>query len=256
MATKSKSNDKDDAPLIDLNEASVKKLIAKAKKRGYVTYDELNDALPQGEMSSDQIEDIQSALSDMGVQIVESDEDAEAAEDAENEVEEIASSDSDDDSKKAKKTTAAAAKKTTTGERTDDPVRMYLREMGAVELLSREGEIAIAKRIEAGRDMMIMGLCQSPITFHAIILAVDGLDFIIFILIGFDDVHAHLGDGGHDVLDLIGAHLVRRQGFVHLIIGEDPAPLAAGDELLDLRIVEVDQRLVAVVLLAFVFFRH
>ena len=89
MATKSKSTDKDDAPLIDLNEASIKKLITKAKKKGYVTYDELNDALPQGEMSSDQIEDIQSALSDMGVQIVESDEDAEAAEDEANEVEEI-----------------------------------------------------------------------------------------------------------------------------------------------------------------------
>ncbi|MFW2350631.1 RNA polymerase sigma factor RpoD [Qipengyuania sp.] len=168
MATKSKTKDDGDAPLIDLNEASVKKLIAKAKKRGYVTYDELNDALPQGEMSSDQIEDIQSALSDMGVQIVESDEEAEAAAEEAEEVEEIEAADG---KKEAKKTTAAAAaaKKTATGERTDDPVRMYLREMGAVELLSREGEIAIAKRIEAGRDMMIMGLCQSPITFHAII---------------------------------------------------------------------------------------
>ena len=165
MATKSKTKDDGDAPLIDLNEASVKKLIAKAKKKGYVTYDELNDALPQGEMSSDQIEDIQSALSDMGVQIVESDEDAEAAAEEADEVEEITT-----DSKKDSKATAKpAAKKTATGERTDDPVRMYLREMGAVELLSREGEIAIAKRIEAGRDMMIMGLCQSPITFHAII---------------------------------------------------------------------------------------
>ncbi len=167
MATKSKTKDDGDAPLIDLNEASVKKLLAKAKKRGYVTYDELNDALPQGEMSSDQIEDIQSALSDMGVQIVESDEEAEAAAEEAEEVEEIEAADG---KKEAKKTTAAAAaKKTATGERTDDPVRMYLREMGAVELLSREGEIAIAKRIEAGRDMMIMGLCQSPITFHAII---------------------------------------------------------------------------------------
>ena len=143
----------------------MKKLIAKAKKKGYVTYDELNDALPQGEMSSDQIEDIQSALSDMGVQIVESDEDAEAAAEEADEVEEI-TTDTKKDSKAAAK---PAAKKTATGERTDDPVRMYLREMGAVELLSREGEIAIAKRIEAGRDMMIMGLCQSPITFHAII---------------------------------------------------------------------------------------
>ena len=165
MATKSKTKDDGDAPLIDLNEASVKKLIAKAKKKGYVTYDELNDALPQGEMSSDQIEDIQSALSDMGVQIVESDEEAEAAAEEADEVEEITS-----DAKKDSKTAAKAApKKLATGERTDDPVRMYLREMGAVELLSREGEIAIAKRIEAGRDMMIMGLCQSPITFHAII---------------------------------------------------------------------------------------
>ena len=165
MATKSKTKDDGDAPLIDLNEASVKKLIAKAKKKGYVTYDELNDALPQGEMSSDQIEDIQSALSDVGVQIVESDEDAEAAAEEADEVEEI-TTDTKKDSKAAAK---PAAKKTATGERTDDPVRMYLREMGAVELLSREGEIAIAKRIEAGRDMMIMGLCQSPITFHAII---------------------------------------------------------------------------------------
>jgi RNA polymerase primary sigma factor len=165
MATKSKTKDDGDAPLIDLNEASVKKLITKAKKKGYVTYDELNDALPQGEMSSDQIEDIQSALSDMGVQIVENDEEAEAAAEEAAEVEEIAT-DAKKDSKAAAK---PAAKKTATGERTDDPVRMYLREMGAVELLSREGEIAIAKRIEAGRDMMIMGLCQSPITFHAII---------------------------------------------------------------------------------------
>ncbi|MFA6219889.1 MAG: RNA polymerase sigma factor RpoD [Erythrobacter sp.] len=170
-------NGKDeDAPLIDLNEASIKKLISKAKKKGYVTYDELNDALPQGEMSSDQIEDIQSALSDMGVQIVETDEDAEAAEEADGDVDEIAAANGDDDDddgddgdKPAKKTSATATRKLAVGERTDDPVRMYLREMGAVELLSREGEIAIAKRIEAGRDMMIMGLCQSPITFHAII---------------------------------------------------------------------------------------
>ena len=164
MATKSKTKDDGDAPLIDLNEASVKKLITKAKRKGYVTYDELNDALPQGEMSSDQIEDIQSALSDMGVQIVESDEEAEAAAEEAEEVEEIAGAKKD-----TKAAAKPAAKKTATGERTDDPVRMYLREMGAVELLSREGEIAIAKRIEAGRDMMIMGLCQSPITFHAII---------------------------------------------------------------------------------------
>ncbi|WP_017664003.1 RNA polymerase sigma factor RpoD [Porphyrobacter sp. AAP82] len=166
--------EKEDAPLIDLNEASIKKLISKAKKRGYVTYDELNEALPSGEMSPDQIEDIQTALSEMGVQIVESDEDAEAEaeEREEGESEDVVADDDDDDDdgdRKAPKDARAANKKLATGERTDDPVRMYLREMGAVELLSREGEIAIAKRIEAGRDMMIMGLCESPITFHAII---------------------------------------------------------------------------------------
>ena len=170
MASEAKTKETEDAPLIDLNEASIKKLITKAKKRGYVTYDELNEALPQGEMSSDQIEDIQSAISEMGVQIVESDDEVEAEKD---EVEEIAP---DAGAKKDAKTPAAAAPKKTTGDRTDDPVRMYLREMGAVELLSREGEIAIAKRIEAGRDTMIIGLCESPITFHAIIQWSDALN--------------------------------------------------------------------------------
>ncbi len=176
MASSANTPDKDDAPLIDLNEASIKKLISKARKRGYVTYDELNEALPSGEMSPDQIEDIQTALSEMGVQIVETDEDAEAeAEEDGDEIEAVGSDDDDgeDDEdgekKPGVKDARAANRKTATGDRTDDPVRMYLREMGAVELLSREGEIAIAKRIEAGRDMMIMGLCESPITFHAII---------------------------------------------------------------------------------------
>ncbi|MBB3939937.1 RNA polymerase primary sigma factor [Novosphingobium fluoreni] len=160
------NSDGTDAPLIDLNEASVKKLIARAKRRGVITYDELNEALPQDQMSTDQIEDIMAAISEMGVNIVENDEGADSeeereADDAENEAEE------DDGS--APRQNVDPAKKKETIERTDDPVRMYLREMGAVELLSREGEIAIAKRIEAGRDMMILGLCESPITFHAII---------------------------------------------------------------------------------------
>jgi RNA polymerase primary sigma factor len=149
-----------DSPLIDLNDASVKKLIARAKRRGIITYDELNAALPQDQMSSEQIEDIMAAISEMGVNIVESDEDAVDPE--EKEVEEI-----DDNDGMAER--PSIEKKKETIERTDDPVRMYLREMGAVELLSREGEIAIAKRIEAGRDTMILGLCESPITFHAII---------------------------------------------------------------------------------------
>ena len=149
-----------DSPLIDLNEASIKKLIARAKRRGVITVDELNEALPQDQMTSEQIEDIMSAISEMGVNIVESDEDA--VDPDEKEVDEI--DENDGMSEKP-----ALEKKKETIERTDDPVRMYLREMGAVELLSREGEIAIAKRIEAGRDTMILGLCESPITFHAII---------------------------------------------------------------------------------------
>ncbi len=153
-------NEGSDAPLIDLNEASIKKLIARAKRRGVITMDELNEALPQDQMSTDQIEDIMSAISEMGVNIVESDEDAIDPE--EKEVDEI-----DEPDQGAER--PDLIKKKEIIERTDDPVRMYLREMGAVELLSREGEIAIAKRIEAGRDTMILGLCESPITFHAII---------------------------------------------------------------------------------------
>ncbi|MFL6787555.1 MAG: RNA polymerase sigma factor region1.1 domain-containing protein, partial [Sphingomicrobium sp.] len=151
-----------DAPLIDLNDASVKKLIARAKKKGVITYDELNEALPQDQMSSEQIEDIMSAISEMGVNIVESSDDSDEEEkepDVEEEVDPL-----DDGVSRP-----AIATKKEAVDRTDDPVRMYLREMGAVELLSREGEIAIAKRIEAGRDTMIWGLCESPITFNAII---------------------------------------------------------------------------------------
>jgi RNA polymerase primary sigma factor len=155
-----------DAPLIDLNEAFLKKLVTRAKKRGYITYDELNDALPQDQMSSEQIEDVMSALSEMGINVVENEEadddegDGEAEGDADAGIDEIESGDGE---------RFVVEKKKETVDRTDDPVRMYLREMGAVELLSREGEIAIAKRIEAGRDTMIWGLCESPITFNAII---------------------------------------------------------------------------------------
>ncbi|MCA1654515.1 MAG: RNA polymerase sigma factor RpoD, partial [Sphingomonadales bacterium] len=152
-----------DAPLIDLNDASIKKLIARAKKRGVITYDELNEALPSGQMDSDQIEDITSALSEMGINIVENVEAGNDDEEEDDPPQEEEVDPLDDSGPKP-----VAVKKETV-DRTDDPVRMYLREMGAVELLSREGEIAIAKRIEAGRDTMIWGLCESPITFNAII---------------------------------------------------------------------------------------
>ncbi|OYX37114.1 MAG: RNA polymerase sigma factor RpoD [Sphingomonas sp. 32-62-10] len=148
--------------MIDLNDASIKKLIARAKKRGYITYDQLNEGLPQ-DMTSDQIEDITSALSEMGINIVENEEAGEDNDGEEAAEEEVESVDAAEDN------APALEKKKEIIDRTDDPVRMYLREMGAVELLSREGEIAIAKRIEAGRDTMILGLCESPITFNAII---------------------------------------------------------------------------------------
>jgi RNA polymerase primary sigma factor len=171
LASRVNENEEDmvengDAPLIDLNDATIKKLLAKAKRRGFLTYDELNAALPQDQMSSEQIEDVMSAINDMGVQIVENDE---AGEDGEDEQEEEEVETVDNISENDPRSLTSTVKKTGTGERTDDPVRMYLREMGAVELLSREGEIAIAKRIESGRDTMILGLCESPITFHAII---------------------------------------------------------------------------------------
>jgi RNA polymerase primary sigma factor len=171
MADDGETTEGGDAPLIDLNEGSIKKLVARAKKRGYITVDQLNEMLPQDQFTTDQIEDVMSALSDMGVNVVENEdagEDGEAEDDTPDEVD--ASDNSGDEP------AFEIAKKKETVDRTDDPVRMYLREMGAVELLSREGEIAIAKRIEAGRDTMILGLCESPITFNAIIGWSDALN--------------------------------------------------------------------------------
>ncbi|MBZ9764371.1 RNA polymerase sigma factor RpoD [Mesorhizobium sp. CA8] len=162
-----------DGPLLDLSDDAVKKMIKAAKKRGYVTLDELNAVLPSEETDPDRIEDINAMLSDMGINVVEDDEvgeetEAEPAADAEEDANEL-----------AEQTGTAVATTTTKKEptdRTDDPVRMYLREMGSVELLSREGEIAIAKRIEAGRETMIAGLCESPLTFQAIIIWRDELN--------------------------------------------------------------------------------
>jgi RNA polymerase primary sigma factor len=157
-----------DSPLLDMSDASVRKMIAKAKARGYVTYDELNKVLPSDKTSSEQIEDTMSMLNEMGINVIESEESEEGAEGEGGEA-----------GLPAVQTGTAVA---TTGQkegqydRTDDPVRMYLREMGSVELLSREGEIAIAKRIEAGRELMIGALCESPLTFEAITIWRDELN--------------------------------------------------------------------------------
>ncbi len=181
MATKTKEKEEaeteregaTDGPLLDLSDDAVKKMIKAAKKRGYVTMDELNSVLPSEEVTSEQIEDTMSMLSDMGINVVEDDENAEEAE-AE------APADAEEDANELAEQTGTAVATTTAKkeptDRTDDPVRMYLREMGSVELLSREGEIAIAKRIEAGRETMIAGLCESPLTFQAIIIWRDELN--------------------------------------------------------------------------------
>ncbi|HEY1072841.1 RNA polymerase sigma factor RpoD [Brevundimonas sp.] len=145
-----------DGPLLDLTDAGVKKFIKQAKARGYVTMEELNKVLPSEEVTPDAIEDTLAMLSEMGVNVVEAEEDA-----AESTGTDVAA---------AAETSVAEAPAKAAYDRTDDPVRMYLREMGSVELLSREGEIAIAKRIEAGRDAMISGLCESALTFEAIMV--------------------------------------------------------------------------------------
>jgi RNA polymerase primary sigma factor len=164
QATQTKERESSDSPLLDLNNAAVKKFIKAGKLRGWVTVDELNKILPSEDFTSEQIEDVMSQLSEMGVNLVEADEDAQ-----------------EEGGEVAVVSSTSSAVVVQTGntkegqDRTDDPVRMYLREMGAVELLSREGEIAIAKRIEAGRDAMIRGLCESPLTFEAIMVWRDEL---------------------------------------------------------------------------------
>jgi RNA polymerase primary sigma factor len=164
-----------DSPLLDLFDAAVKKLIRSAKKRGYVTHDQINSALPSEKVNSEQIEDVLAMFSEMGVNVVETEEASEDAEGAREETDEEAESESGELVEVQQKVPAKSEAKEPT-ERTDDPVRMYLREMGSVELLSREGEIAIAKRIEAGREAMIAGLCESPLTFQAIIIWRDELN--------------------------------------------------------------------------------
>ncbi|MFN8830572.1 MAG: RNA polymerase sigma factor RpoD [Labrys sp. (in: a-proteobacteria)] len=187
MATK--TNDKDEAPeaevaseagpLLDLSDAAVKAMIKRAKKRGYVTHEEINNVLPSDQVDPDRIEDILAMFSEMGINVVDSEEQVEG----ETEAEEPAAAADDEEAEGGELVEAtssrAVAERTTAREptdRTDDPVRMYLREMGSVELLSREGEIAIAKRIEAGREAMIAGLCESPLTFQAIIIWRDELN--------------------------------------------------------------------------------
>ncbi len=226
MATKAKVQVKEEAPdkeaegapesplpLLDLNDAGVKKMIKAAKKRGYVTHDQINAVLPSEEVTSDQIEDVFAMISEMGINVVESDE-------TETDEDKAAADEADDDDEdtgsevvEAKPKSLAVAEKKEPTERTDDPVRMYLREMGSVELLSREGEIAIAKRIEAGREAMIAGLCESPLTFQAVIIWRDELnDGKVFL---------------RDIIDLEATYAGpdAKQMQVPVIIGPDGKPV-------------------------------
>jgi RNA polymerase primary sigma factor len=189
MAAKDTEADKTDEQadaevMIDMSQAAVKKMIADAKARGFITYDQLNQVLPPEQVSSEQIEDVMSMLSEMGINIIE-EEDAEDEDKESTEVAETSTS----------REVAVAQTQQETLDRTDDPVRMYLREMGSVELLSREGEIAIAKRIEAGRNTMIAGLCESPLTFQAITIWRDELLSEDILLRDVIDLEATFGSG-------------------------------------------------------------
>ena len=169
-----KTEDQDGGHSLDMSQAAVKRMIAEARERGYITYDQLNAVLPPEQVSSEQIEDVMAMLSEMGINIIDNDEAEEAAEGSEDGAEEGPANEVMAPSSTSREV-AVAQTETEKLDRTDDPVRMYLREMGSVELLSREGEIAIAKRIEAGRATMIAGLCESPLTFQAITIWRDEL---------------------------------------------------------------------------------
>ena len=175
-----------DSPLIDSSNQAIKKMVAKAKERGYVTYDELNAVLPQDQVSSEQIEDTMAMLSEMGINVIEGDE-----------TEESSSEEEKTDNLPAPVATAKTGE-TTEYERTDDPVRMYLREMGSIELLSRQGEIEIAKRIEKGRESMISGICESPLTMRAIVQWRDDLTAESVLLREIIDLDATFGGPEED----------------------------------------------------------
>src|SRR6202045_3120476 len=198
-------------PLLDLSDAAVKKLIRNAKKRGYVTHDQINSVLPSEEVNSEQIEDVLAMFSEMGINVVETEE-AETEEEPKEEAEE--EPEAEGELVEVARAVPAKTEAKEPAERTDDPVRMYLREMGSVELLSREGEIAIAKRIEAGREAMIAGLCESPLTFQAVIIWRDELNEGKVFL--------------RDIIDLEATYAGPDAKQVAPAVGPDGLPLAPG----------------------------
>ncbi len=191
------------SPMLDISQAAIKKMIGQAKAKGYITLDELNKALPQDQVSSEQIEDVMSLLSEMGVNVVEEEE-----QDPDGEAKSEADAPAKPEEPESREVVAKEQPESSP-DRTDDPVRMYLREMGSVELLSREGEIAIAKRIEAGRAVMIGGLCESPLTFQAIGVWLDELKDERILLRDVIDLETTFGKGmeedGEDEVVEVGA---------------------------------------------------
>jgi RNA polymerase primary sigma factor len=200
-----------DSPLLDLSDQSVKRLLKAGKQRGYVTYDELNSVLPSEEVSSEHIVDTMSRLWDLGINVVEREDGEEPAAEG---ADDAAADEDDNRSVTAQSLPAKTETRAEPTERTDDPVRMYLREMGSVELLSREGEIAIAKRIEAGREAMIAGLCESPLTFQAIIIWRDELNDAKILL--------------RDIIDLEATYEGPEAKIVPAVVPNGPPPVIPG----------------------------
>src|SRR5277367_6776282 len=206
-----------DGPLLDTLGVAVKKLVARGKERGYITYDELNTALPPDEVSSEQIEDTMSMLSEMGINLVESEEGEDTA---------TATIGEEEAAPDGEVGAAGNVDEEDLG-RTDDPVRMYLREMGSVELLSREGEIAIAKRIEAGREMMIGGICESPLTIRAIIAWRDQLNLNKMLLRDIIDLDASYGASLDPLIGVPGAAPVAAANGEIVVVAAEPAVAGA-----------------------------
>ncbi|MCC1482344.1 RNA polymerase sigma factor RpoD [Roseibaca sp. Y0-43] len=211
-----------------VSQASIKKMIAQAKERGYITYEQLNKALPPEQVSSEQIEDVMSMLSEMGVNVVEDDDEGDEGDAKGGDLVEVSTS---------RDVAVATSSSSETLDRTDDPVRMYLREMGSVELLSREGEIAIAKRIEAGRNTMIAGLCESPLTFQAITIWRDELLNEDVLLRDVIDLETTFGnsldeDDGVPVTEGLngGANEQKRERSAEPELDADGNPIARSDD--------------------------
>ncbi len=206
---------------LDMSQTAVKKMIADAKERGYITYDQLNAVLPPEQVSSDQIEDVMAMLNEMGIQVTE-EEEPEEGEPVAGTVVETSSS----------REIAIAGTQSETLDRTDDPVRMYLREMGSVELLSREGEIAIAKRIEAGRNTMIAGLCESPLTFQAITIWRDELLNEDILMRDVIDLEATFGRSLDGEDEMVGPGIEGIEAGPRLPASEEPELDADGNPIL------------------------